>query len=110
MENKLKYHVIVLRHNQDHIFLAELDNYDAALNLWTETKNKWGEAIKAKLPFELTSPLVTAFDPGMIYEITIKAAEATTNVNSNNPYKRTMQERGFSNTLTNPILDGGYQR
>lgn len=111
MEQKIKYNVIVMKKAQDHIFMIETENYDEAYKVWKETKDKWTNAIKEQIPFELESPIVTAFDPGMIYEITLVPIEAATNVNSNNPYKRNAQAKGFSNTFgANGMLDQGYQR
>jgi len=111
MDKKQTYAVIVLKRNQDHIVVLETLDFDEAHKLYGELKEKWTKSLHDQTPFELSTPLVTAFDPGLIYEITIRPITES-DINPNNPYRKEMINRGFSNTFnknTNSILDEGYK-
>lgn len=110
--NKLKYGVYVLKRSEDHIAVLETDKYDDAYNLWVELKDRWAVSIKEQKPFELTAPIVTAFDPGLVYEITVRPVpQVAPELNTNNPYAKKMQQEGFGAMFNNqgPILDAGYR-
>lgn len=115
-ESKTSYGLFVLRRNEDHISVLETDNYDEAYEAWETLKQQWAKCINESLPFELTSPVVTAFDPNLIYEIILKPVVETMANNSRNfnPYKQAMHQNGLQNTLGNhamlsEIKDGGYR-
>jgi hypothetical protein len=108
---KQKYGLYVLRRDGDHIIVLETENYDEVFALWKETKELWTTSIKEQKPFELTKPIVTAFDPGLISEVTIRPL-IKASMNQNNPYVQKMQQDGFANTFNsvrgNSMLDNGY--
>jgi hypothetical protein len=113
-EEKLQlYAVYILKRDNSHITAIETKSFDEAHNLWKELRDKWTKAIKETLPFELSKPIITAFDPGLIYEITLKPViEITDTINPNNPYHQQMIKNGLSSTLNTSrgeIFDGGYK-
>lgn len=111
---KAEYGVLILRRDQQHIQALLTSDYEAAFKLWQELSKKWQESVKETIPFQLTAPIVTAFDPGLISEITIRPViENKLTSNPNNPYEKEMRERGFSDTFgrytgnANAIPEGG---
>jgi len=109
-EPKQTYVVNILRRDQAHLSVLESDNFDQALEVYKQLKDKWKIAIKESVPFELERPIVTAFDPGLIYEINLKPVVETTD-NTNNPYYQRMKREGLGNVLRpgGDVLDGGYK-
>ena len=110
MEKKLKYGLYILKRDNDHIIVDENEKYEEVFGLWKEIKSQWASSIKEQKPFELVKPIVTAFDPGLIYEVTIRpVAEPVTN--TNNPYAQKMQQNGFTNTFGSrgDMLDSGFK-
>lgn len=112
-DNKTEgYSVWVMRRDQAHIAILETSNFDEADKVWKDLKDRWTTALKEQIPFELRNPRITAFDPGLIYEITL--LPLMSNVNNDNPYQQQMRQNGFSNTfgkLTkgSDMLDNGYK-
>jgi hypothetical protein len=111
------YGLWVLRRDGQHIEVVESSNYDEVFERYNQVKIEWAQAIKDKTPFELTKPIVTSFDPGLIYEITIKLITETTTSRYENPYQQNMVKNGFSSMFKSPqqtiqggsdLLDGGY--
>jgi len=117
-EKDLVYAVLVLRTDQNHITVLESNNYDECFNCWSEMTNKWSKAAKEGVPFELSNPIVTAFSPGMITEITlVPVTTQDIQSKSHNPYYQNMMEKGLTNAFgfnnsTNDadLLDKGYKR
>ena len=112
-EKSQAYGALILKRDGDFIVAIESDNYDEVYETWQKLKDQWAECVKESKPFELTSPIVTAFDPNLIYEITVKPVVETASNKHNNPYKAAMQKHGFANTLGNSqilsdVKDGGY--
>jgi hypothetical protein len=112
-EEKTIYGTFVMLRGLDHIIALETDNYDEAFDLWKNLKEEWTACINESKPFEMISPIVTAFDPNLIYEITVRPVVETTSSNNHNPYKKAMVNHGFGHTLGNSQLlsdvkDGGY--
>lgn len=105
------YNLLILRKDQFHIEVMETDNYDKIFEKYKEVKDQWAKCIKDQNPFELTSPVVTTFDPGLIYEITIKLVTETPSSRYENPYNKQMQEKGFSKMFSSSsdLLDNGYR-
>ncbi len=114
-EKKQSYALVILRRDGDHINVLEIDNYDKVFDLYNELTARWSSCVQEKKPFHLMSPVVTTFDPGLIYEITIKPIVETMGSNRyDNPYQQAMRKQGFQNTFNNPdilseIKDGGYR-
>ena len=111
-KEKLKYGLYVLRRDGDHIIVLESENYEEVFTTWKEVKELWSLSIKEQKPFEINKPIVTAFDPGLVYEITIRPLMQASQ-STNNPYVQKMNEEGFANTFNqfrgNSILDSGYK-
>jgi hypothetical protein len=113
-ERKTLYGLFILKRDGDHISVLETDNYDEVFESWKQLKDQWTSCVQDSKPFELLKPIVTAFDPNLIYEITVKPVVETTASSKNyNPYREQMNKEGFSNTFGNHavlsnVKDGGY--
>ena len=114
-EKKQIYELWILKRNQDHIAVTTTTDYDAVHEKWKELTNTWINAIKSKEPFVLLSPIITAFDPGDISEITVRPVMQVSESKYHNPYQQQMVRDGFAKTIKqgNPvnseILDEGYR-
>lgn len=112
-EKKQIYEVWIVKYNDDPISVFSTDKYDAAYERWGELKDTWINALKDKIPFILTKPVVTAFDPGTIKEIAVRPIIQMAESKYDNPYQKDMIKNGFAKTLRNPtpasdLLDDGY--
>lgn len=113
-EQKQLYEVWILRYQDEPISVFSTDKYDAAYERWNELKDVWVNAIKDKTPFILTKPIVTAFDPGTIKEVTLRPVMKVPESKYENPYQQQMMRDGLTKTLRNSgspasdLLDGGY--
>ena len=108
------YAVWVMRRDQAHIVVMETSSFEEADKVWQDLNTRWTTALKEQVPFVVRAPIVTAFDPGLIYEISLLPYGSSTNVSNDNPYQQNMRQNGFSNTFnryskTTDILDGGYK-
>lgn len=111
-EKKPSYVVAILRRDGDHIFVLEDTNYDKVFETYTEVTAKWASCIKDTVPFSLTSPVVTTFDPGLIYEIKINpVVETPASSKYDNPYANQMRQKGLAAMQgpTGENLDQGYR-
>lgn len=112
MTEKQRYAVLVLKRDQDHVSVMDTDKFEEADKKWSELTLQWTECLHEQKPFQLRKPLITAFDPGLIYEITVRPVSDVIK-NPDNPYQQDMQRRGFSATFGNKggseMLDGGYK-
>lgn len=111
MSNKITYGVWLLKRDQDHIQVLETEKFDEADKLWLELKDRWTMCLHEEKPFELRSPIITAFDPGLIYEVTVRPMTMnSSDKNSDNPYQAKMKRDGFSSAFRGggDVLDGGY--
>lgn len=114
-EKKSVYGVFILRNDGQHISVVETDSYDKAFELWGKLSQDWEDAVTANKPFKLTDPIVTAFAPGLISEITVRPLATTTESKYQNPYEARMMKQGLSSmanlgdSTVGPVLDGGYR-
>ena len=115
-EQKQVYEVWILRYQDEPLSVFSTDKYDAAYERWNELKDVWVSAIKDKIPFILTKPIVTAFDPGTIKEVTLRPVMQMAESKYENPYQQQMLRDGLTKTLRNPgnvlsseLLDEGFQ-
>ena len=105
----------ILRRDGEHISVLEGEDYDKIYEQYKEITARWATSVKEQTPFSINSPVVTTFDPGLIYEITIKPVVETTGSNRyENPYQQAMHKHGLQNTFGNQglmseIKDGGYR-
>lgn len=107
------YSVWVMRRDQSHILVLETASFDEADKVYQELETRWTTALKEQVPFKLRAPVITSFDPGLIYEVSLLPFGSTT-VNNDNPYQAKMRQQGFSNTFGagargSDVLDGGYK-
>lgn len=114
MEKKQTYGVLLLKRNGDHIVLLETESFEEADKRWSEVQETWTESLKSQTPFILRSPIITAFDPGIILEINlVPQTKMETIRNPSNPYAQRMNKEGLAATMGNrgsEMLDGGFNR
>ena len=113
-EKKQVYEVWILRHDEGHICCISETNYDKCFEAWGKFVENWKSSISDKTPFSMSFPVVTAFDPGLIKEITLRPVVPVAESKYDNPYTQKMLRDGLTNTLKGvtagpDILDGGYR-
>jgi len=109
-ENKSLYALHILRRDEGHISIMESTEYDKVFEEYQKLVKNWTDSAKGEYPFSLTSPVVTSFNPGLIYEIKIVPVMAQQpSSRYDNPYHQNMVNKGLQNiTPSSPVLDGGY--
>lgn len=109
-EKKPSYAVVILRRDEQHILVLEDNNYDKVFEEYEKIAAKWASCVKDHTPFSLTSPVVTTFDPGLIYEIKINPVVETAASKYDNPYANQMRRNGLAAMQTvGENLDQGYR-
>lgn len=99
------YQTVIFRRDGNHIAVVESTDFEKCYKSWEALQAQWAECAKEVKPFLLKDPVLTAFEPGLIYEITLRPVmPVTKTVNENNPYAREMLNRGFSSTFGNQDL------
>lgn len=106
------YQLVIFRRDGNHLKITESEDFDKTKELWKSLNKKWEEAFKESKAFIVEDPVVTSFDPGLIYEISILPSVAISK-KEHNPYKKAMMEEGFGNrnllNQANSVLkDNGY--
>lgn len=114
-ERKQIYEVWIVKYQDEPISVLTTDKYDESYEKWKSLTETWTVALKDKMPFVVTNPVVTAFDPGTVKEITVRPVMKTTESKYENPYQQQMMKNGLGNTLRNnsniinpDLLDEGY--
>lgn len=107
-QNKSRYSLLILKRDQEHMEVLETENFDEIDKLWKELIEQWASCLHEQKPFILRRPVVTAFDPGLIYEITIRPV-VENNMDNDNPYYSRAKKEGFSSAIRGELLDGGYK-
>ncbi len=101
MSNNL-FGVFIVKKDKNVISIIQTSNYEEAEKIWNVLTEQWTKCILDRKPFILSNAVnKSAFDPGMIEEITIKTVELANRINPNNPFLQEMQRNGFSNTFGN---------
>jgi hypothetical protein len=111
-EKKPSYVCVILRKDGEHIAVLESTDYDKVYDEYTRITTEWTRCVKENIPFSLKSPIVTTFDPGLIYEIKLNpVVETTASSRNDNPYAKQMQRNGLSamHPFTGENLDQGYR-
>jgi hypothetical protein len=109
-EKKPLYGLYIMRKDENHISVIESLNYDEVFEAYKKLTVEWGICVKEQRPFSLSAPVVTTFDPGLIYEITVRPIMAEQNVSKyDNPYQQKMMKNGLTNMFGSDMLDGGYK-
>jgi len=117
-EEKKLYEVVILRLDGQHIVAVRTDNYDECYEKWQKLHAEWTETSNENRPFVLMEPVITAFNPTLIKEITLIPVVEQTASKYNNPYQSEMVNKGLTETLNKykgagqqggDLLDNGYQ-
>lgn len=111
-EKKPSYICLILRKDGEHISVLESTDYDKVYDEYTRVTSEWTKCIKENTPFSLKFPVVTTFDPGLIYEIKLNpVVEPLASSRNDNPYSKQMQRTGLAamQTLRGENLDEGYR-
>jgi len=114
-EKKILYSVIILRTDGEHVIVLESDNYDDCFEKWNQLQTLWQESSTENKPYVLKEPVVTAFHPILIKEITLRPITKSPISKYENPYKKEMVQKGFSEAFgkfsssTGDLLDDGYK-
>lgn len=105
-EDKVVYNVVILRKDHNHVVMMESTNFDACLARWEALQAQWAECVKEVKPFVIRDPLITAFEPALIHEITLAPVmkESLATTSANNPYYRNMVQSGLAHSLSNQDL------
>jgi hypothetical protein len=108
-EKKSLYALYIMRKDENHITAIESSNYDEVYEMYKKLTQEWAICVKEQKPFSMVEPVVTTFDPGLIYEITVRPVVVEQNLSKyDNPYQKKMLEKGFSNAFPGNVLDNGY--
>ena len=109
-EQKLLYALHILRRDDGHISVLESTDYNKVFEEYQKLVKNWTDSATEQKPFSLTSPVVTSFNPGLIYEIKIVPITAQQpSSRYDNPYHQQMVSKGLNNVSPqSPVLDGGY--
>lgn len=109
-ENPQKYGVFILRKDEMNIEVLVTEDFAAAKKEYEKLTESWTTSLHDSKPFSLKKPIVTSFDPGLIYEITIRPKVEPLQSNPDNPYAKNMKEKGLAATrqFSSPVLDNGY--
>jgi hypothetical protein len=110
-EKKQIYEVLIIKQDHNHITVKQTDNYDSAFEKWNLLTEDWTKALKEKVPFILKDPIITAFDPGIIKEITVRPVMEVPESKYDNPYQKQMLKKGLSGMFNSipDLLDEGYR-
>lgn len=109
-EKKALYALYIMRRDENHIIVVESHNYDEVFEAYKKLIEAWTTSVKEQKPFSLSSPVVTTFDPGLIYEITVRPIMPEQTVSKyDNPYQQKMMKNGLQSMLQPDVLDGGYR-
>lgn len=114
-EEKQVYETVIFRTDGQHISALQSINFDEAVEKWKELNGSWEDSISNKKPFKIMTPVVTAFDPGLISEIAVRPLMKVSESKYDNPYQQKMMKQGLSSMLNqggHPVnsnmLDEGY--
>ena len=117
VEEKKVYEVLILRIDDAHITALRSESYDECYEKWQILHKDWKKSSDENEPFVMKEPLVTAFNPTLIKEITLVPVILQEQNKHNNPYQQEMLDKGLGETLTKyrgkqasgDLLDGGYK-
>jgi hypothetical protein len=107
-----EYGLFIFKKDGSFVEVLITGNFEEAYEGWQELTERWKTCLEEKNPFELRKPIVTAFDPYIINEITVRPrTKSNRAVNSLNPYEQQMKEKGFTEAFAGgqEILDNGYK-
>ena len=111
--SNLIYQVLIIRRDGTHIMAFETKDFEESKQRWRSLTDNWLKSLKEETTFELEEPIITAFDPGLIQEVTIAPVEEQSK--ETNPYKANTQQNGLGTSLQNftggmnGLTDSGYR-
>lgn len=109
-QEQVVYTVLILKRDQNHITVVESEDFSVCRSKWVTLHTQWQECHKEGKVFVLEDPVLSAFEPGMIYEISLVPKTSTMNISSDNPYQKNMQQKGLPQTMRGAdMLDNGYK-
>lgn len=113
-EEQSIYVVRMFRKDQEVFDCFESVDFSECKNIWEKLHTEWQECHKEQKVFLLKSPIISAFEPGLISEISILPKVNVLNkIDADNPYKKQMMDKGLSHSLRQTgiapnVLDDGY--
>lgn len=114
MSEEQNYVVRMFRKDQEVFDCFKSSNFSECEQVWEKLHSQWQECHKEQKVFILKYPVMSAFEPGLIGEISILPdVKVLPGVDDNNPYKKQMTEKGLSHSLGSlgsvpNYLDNGY--
>lgn len=109
-EKRPLYGLYLYRKDENHISVIESTDYDEVFEVYQKLVTDWEACIKDQRPFSLLSPVVTTFDPGLIYEISVRPILPEQNISKyDNPYQQKMIKNGLQGMFESDVLDNGYR-
>ncbi len=85
--------------------------YEECYEKWQKLYKQWQETSEENKAFVIEDPIVTAFNPVLIREITLRPIVEQSAGKYKNPYQREMIDKGFSEVFGNrgELMDNGYK-
>lgn len=107
------YEIYIARNDREFpMVVHQSSNYDECYDKWQELHKLWQETSDNNRVFVLNEPVVTAFNPVLIREITLRPVVEQSVGKHRNPYQQAMVEKGLTEMLNNggsDLMDGGYK-
>lgn len=107
------YVVRMFRKDGEVIDCFESEDFSKCKEQWVILHSLWQECHKEVKVFILERPVVTAFEPGLISEISVLPKEMVIQSlkDLDNPYVAQMRREGLVNTMkfASELNDGGYK-
>jgi hypothetical protein len=113
-EKETVYEISIARNDmQIPMIVYRSTNYEESYEKWQELYKQWQTSSDDNKVFVLKEPVVTAFNPVLIREITLRPVVEQSAGKYKNPYQREMIDNGFSETFgkhnATELMDGGYK-
>lgn len=106
------YEIFIARNDRElPMIVHQSTDYEECYEKWQELHSKWQESSDNNKVFVLEDPVVTAFNPILIREITLRPVVEQSVGKYKNPYQREMVEKGLTEMFNKgpEIMDGGYK-
>ena len=105
MKVEMTYVVIVLQATGEPLSIMESSVYADCKASYDKIVMDLEKARKTKTLFKLSEPWIFACDPQFIVRVTLVPKKVPKVADDGNPYQRRMIEKGFANTMKNPVSD-----
>jgi len=98
--SKDKYVVRIFRKDGEVFDTLVSESFGDCEKEWEHLHTYWNECHTEKKVFLLKKPILTAFEPGLIGEISLLPySDSLPDVADNNPYKQEMKNKGLGDSL-----------